>query len=360
VSDNMASVDAAGRPVGGGDVPVRVGARHSVRLGDRSSPPGRGLSNPVGGAILGRAASGQELSVWAYDDPQGWGKRLHEACGGRGISCRMFEAAVEPDRGYAFVHMHHHPNLRRLHKKLMQNLSVNNGLTLIPDYRSSVLYDDKLEQARHLARWMPPTKAFFTPMAAKGYLNNDEPAYPFLSKSAEGASSNNVRMINSYQEAMAEVRAAFSDRGIPMHYDLAQLGYLLWQRFIPENDHDVRVVGIGRQRLVLRRFNRTDRPMASGSRNFQSVVDADDEVRSALDYSDRFFEVERMKWAAVDMVRDETRWYILETTVGWTMGGYVDCAFFARTDGEWKPTGKVGRDAWAVLVNEIEQGTFDS
>ena len=299
------------------------------------------------------------MKLWCFEDPQDWGSRLYRAAKERGVDVQMFETSHEPDEGYVFVHMHHHPNLRSEHKRLMQNLSLNHKLTLIPDYRSSVLYDDKLEQARWMAKWMPPTKAFFTPTAAKDHLRHDAIELPFISKSAEGASSNNVRLIETHKQAWDEVKMAFSDRGIPMHYEKSQLGYVLWQKFIADNDHDVRVIAVGSKRMVLRRYNRKDRPMASGSGNLWSVKEIDEEVSSALTFSDCFFRHERFDWCGIDLVRDADRWYVLETTVGWNMGGYIDCVFWQKTSSGWAPTNRTGRDIWEVLIDEIEGGAFD-
>lgn len=301
------------------------------------------------------------MKIWCFEDPQDWGERLYKTAKARGHEAYMFEASTQPDAGYVFVHMHHHPQLRKGHKELMENLSLNPKLVLIPDYRSSVLYDDKLEQARHLSRWMPATKAFFTPGAAKEYLRSS-PRYPFISKASEGASSHNVRLVETPEQAFAEVKAAFSDKGIKMHYELAQRGYVLWQDFIENNDHDVRVIRIGEKRLVLRRFNRKERPMASGSGNLDPVTALDEEVRSALSYSDCFFKHERFDWCGIDLVKNSTRWYVLETTVGWNMGGYVKCAVWKRAygHGEWVATNRLGIDIWEVLIDEIEAGSFDS
>lgn len=299
------------------------------------------------------------MKIWCFEDPHDWGERLYRTAKARGHDAHMFETYPEPDEGYVFVHMHHHPQLRADHKELMENLSLNPKLVLIPDYRSAVLYDDKLEQARHLARWMPTTRAFFSPSAAKAYLRT-EPKYPFISKSSEGASSHNVRLISTPEQAFAEVKAAFSDKGIKMHYELAQRGYVLWQEFIENNPFDIRILGVGEKRIVLRRHNRKDRPMASGSGDLEPITQLDDGVFSALQYADCFFRQERFDWCGIDLVRDAQRWYILETTVGWNMGGYVKCAVWERRPlNAWDKTNHLGVDIWHVLIDEIEKGHFD-
>lgn len=295
------------------------------------------------------------MRFWCFNDPQDWGKGLLEAARKRGHEALMFDMATQPDYGVAFMHMHHHATIRAMHKRIMQRLSLNGELTLIPNYRSAELYDDKLAQARHLSRWMPKTMVFHGPGWAREYLAR-EGALPVMSKTSEGAGSHNVRFLQTMDEADLEIRQAFSDKGIRCRYGQRQIGYLMWQQFIPNNDSDLRIISVGRKRLVLRRFNRSDRPMASGSGKLQPIVKMDDTIASALQVADAFFASEVMPWCGIDMVFDheKRRWFILECTVGWTMSGYKDCLFF---EGH-KTIGKTGADIWEVLVGEVEAGVF--
>lgn len=301
------------------------------------------------------------MKIWAYEDVHYWGPGLVQAAEKRGYEAQLFDDPRQPDEGVVFWHMHHHPNVRVMHKRAMQLMAMNPRLLLIPDYRSSILFDDKLEQARQLAKYMPRTDVFYTPKAAREWLER-ESRYPFMSKSAEGASSHNVRLIQAYKEAHEEIKYAFSDRGIRCRYALAQRGYLLWQQFIPDNDHDLRIIAVGSKRLVLRRFNRDNAPMASGSGKLEPIKVMDAEAASALEYANKFFAHERMPWCGVDLVRDASRWYILESTVSWTMTGYNDCSFF-QWDAKVGDTGierggsvATGLQVWDILLDEIERG----
>lgn len=302
------------------------------------------------------------MKLWAYEDVHYWGPGLVEAAGKRGYDARLFDEPRAADEGIVFWHMHHHPNVRQVHKRAMALMTMNPRLLLIPDYRSSILFDDKLEQARQLARWTPRTNVFYTPKAAREWLENAE--YPFMSKSAEGASSHNVRLVENYKAAHEEIKYAFSDRGIRCRYALAQRGYLLWQQFIPDNAYDLRVIAVGNKRLVLRRFNREGVPMASGSGKLEPIKVLDAEAASALAWSNSFFTHERMPWCGIDLVSspnrfDETckQWHVLECTVSWTMTGYNDCSFFNHDAREGdKGIGRTGAQVWEVLLDELEAG----
>lgn len=294
--------------------------------------------------------------LWAYEDAHNWGNLLHRAAKARGYDARLFAEAREPDEGIVFVHMHHHPQVRLKHKRMMAAMQVNPALHLIPDYQSSVLYDDKLEQARVYREWMPRTRIFHTPGSSKHFLNT-QPKYPFMSKTAEGAGSHNVRLINNAKDAQDEIRDAFSDIGIKCKYGQEQRGYVLWQELVPGNAGDIRIIAIGDQRLILKRANRPDKPMASGSGNTKPVTVLDAEAATALQFANRFFDAFGLKWCGIDLVMDHAagEWRLLETTVGWTMTGYYDCNFINR-DGT--VTDRKGDQVWQVLLDEIERGAF--
>lgn len=306
--------------------------------------------------------------IWCYEDAHNWGKLLAHVAEARGHEAILFDDPRKPDHGYVFMHMHHHPQVRLLHKRCMAIMAMSPDLVLIPDYRSSVLYDDKLEQARQLSRWMPRTRVFYTPGAARKFL--EHASLPFISKSLDGASSHNVRLISTLDDAKNEIKQSFSDLGIKCRYGQQQRGYLLWQDFIPGNSGDIRIIAIGTKRLVLRRGNRPDRPMASGSGDLTPIVSLEDiDVMSAMQTADEFFREERMNWCGIDLVKDAKRkWYVLETTVGWTLHGYYECAFF-DTARQFSPKFyspqhdakmRKGDKVWDVLIDEIEAGVFDN
>ena len=303
------------------------------------------------------------MKLWCFDDGPGhnWGNDLAKVAQAKGIDARIFTDPHQVDEGYVFMHMHHHPSVRIHHKRIMAHLAVNPALTLIPDYRSSVLYDDKLEQSRQLARWMPRTRIFYSPSVARAYISNGKPKYPFISKSSEGASSHNVRLVQNEAEALLEVRAVFSDQGIRGRHQQTQRGYLLWQEFVEGNEGDVRIIAVGQKRLILKRGNRDDKPFASGSGRLTPIADlgGEPDLYGAFAKANEFFAGERQSWSGIDLVKEPRgEWKILECTVGWTMKGYAQCAFF-NIDGT-RAGDRMGSDIWEVLLNEIREGAFDA
>lgn len=295
--------------------------------------------------------------IWGFQDSQNWGPLLMTAAAARGYDARVFDDYRIPDEGIVFFHMHHHPAVRTTHKRAMAALAVNSRIELIPDYRSSVLFDDKVEQVRYFARWMPATRVFTTPASAKRFVESGA-QYPFVSKSAEGTSSHNVRLIETAQQARDEIRAAFSDVGISTKYGQEQRGILLWQDFVPGGSTgDVRIIAIGGKRLMLRRENRADKPMTAG--RVTPVTSLTSDLQDALRFANEFFAAEQIAFGGIDVIRDgKGRWTLLELTVGWTLHSYYECAFIENVGDRWIATADKGTRVWDVLLDEIERGAF--
>ena len=288
--------------------------------------------------------------LWCYADSQGWGQGLYAAAVHRGWDAAMFDENDVISGGIAFVHMHHAPDVRAKHKRLMEKLHAAR-IRLVPDIWSARLYDDKVEQARVFGKWMPAT--YYCDKADIASRLVDELRYPIISKAREGASSHNVRLLQDADAARAEIEKVFGGGGIKLRYGQRQTGYLLWQDFVAGNQYDIRVIAIGEQRLLLRRYNRDDRPMASGSGRIEPINNLADPIfGSAFAFADSFFKAEGLKWCGIDIVFDHEaqRWRLLETTVGWTLHGYFDCMFF--------PDGRMGTDIWDVVIDEIERGNL--
>jgi hypothetical protein len=286
------------------------------------------------------------MRLWCYQDFSGWGKDLRSVAVSRGHDARMFSKGSEPDHGTVFVRLHHHPDVRARDKAVMADLALNPALELVPCYRAARLYDDKAQQARELAKWMPRTAIVTSPEDAEAAI--DRIGLPLMSKCSEGAGSYNVRFIQTRDDAMSEVSQAFG-KGISCHYGQRQKGYLLWQSFCAGNDYDFRVIAIGNERLILRRHNRDDRPMASGSNKEDPITWPDQEASEVLGFTDEFFAEEGFPWCGVDVVRDHEagEWRILEMTIGWPLKNMGAHRFVS---------GRSGSDYWQIVMDELEAG----
>jgi glutathione synthase/RimK-type ligase-like ATP-grasp enzyme len=290
-----------------------------------------------------------------------WGQELNAEARSRGWRSAVITSAqevVEP--GYAFLRIPQWEPGLSVGKRAAAALALHSDVTMIPDATSCDTYEDKVKQAQLYAPFMPET--FLLRSMQEAYLLLDhhfsELGFPFISKSAKGSASNNVRLVRTYEQAVREIHSAFgsSSSGIPTRIGGVpdpQRGYLLWQRFLAGNSGDYRVCIVGRQRMMLRRGNRDDVPFASGSGRATPITKLDVETEAVLAAADEFFSANDLRWCGIDLVRDplDDRWRVLETTLGWSLKSYADCAFFG--------TPYRGSQMFRVLCDEIEAGAFD-
>lgn len=290
------------------------------------------------------------MKIWCFDDMGKWGEGLFLAARAAGHDPVMFDNPEIPHDGVALMHMHDHPGVRILHKRMMQDMSTKPDLTLIPNYRASDLFDDKMAQARHLSKWMPRTRVFYNPPTARSFAESDAARYPIYSKTSEGSNGYNVRVLHDKDMAKDEIRAAFDAMGLKARYSKKQIGYLLWQDPVPGNKYEYRIVNVGRHKMLIKRF-----PKKNGFEHFEPVTTMSDEVASVLRFATAFFDGERFPFGIIDVLRDHdaNRWVMLELSVHFNIGNFRGSNWF---DGAHALTTFTGADIWKVMVKEIEAG----
>lgn len=291
----------------------------------------------------------------ALDDRGRWGAMALFEAASRGWWTRLIAWADEvPEGSYAFLRIDQvMPRLAK-EQEVARQLAGRGDVKLIPDITQILLYEDKVAQAEVFAEWMPPTVIVRSLDCVASAI--DVLGLPLISKAAQGSASHDVRLIYTHEEAKAEAQRAFSPDGIRGSLGV-QKGYLLWQKFCAGNAYDYRVVCNGFKRLVLKRFNRPDRPMASGSGLTEPVDSISGETADVLERANAFFAAARTQWCGIDMVHDpdDGAWKVLETTLGWTLKAYLALPYF-EMDG--RPTGHRGTDQFKVLCDGIAAGEF--
>lgn len=220
------------------------------------------------------------------------------------------------------------------------------GVPTVPERIAIRLYDDKVAQADLLSCWSPPTEVILNRGEALDRMFDP----PFISKSAHGSASKNVRLICTKEEAKAEIKAAFGE-GIQSTRG-TQRGYLIWQRFVPGNKGDVRVCVTGDYLFGLTRDNRPDMPFASGSGSNQPITKLDSRTRAAFEMAREIAAEIGSRWCCFDFVFDEDLPLCLEVSFAWSEAAYRDCVMFSR---ELEETKVRGRDWPSVAVDELER-----
>ena len=295
------------------------------------------------------------MKLWCYGVDHGmWGQQLCEIANRNGLSAQVFtEPLDEMEAGdYAFMRIPQDAELAVYGKQYAKELH-NRGLKLIPDLFSIMCYEDKLMQFKAHGPYMPLTKLLLpTDTVRDAQRATDELGFPFVSKSREGSSSINVRLVRDRSEALMEYNLAMLGDGISLPGGKVQEGYLLWQKFCRENPCDYRVCINGNYLLMLQRFNAHGRPFASGSGKNRPVNNPNEFQSGALKKAKEFFDEYNLKWCGIDLVYDydASSWRVLETTLGWSLRAYEDCRYFN--------TPMKGRQIWELLVEQIKEGVF--
>lgn len=298
------------------------------------------------------------MKLWCYGvDHNKWGQQLCETANRNGLDASVFMTPVpEMKQGdYAFMRIPQNPELAVYGKQVAQELH-NRGLKLIPDLFTCMSYEDKLMQVSAYRPYLPYTKVLFpTDTVRDAQRDAEELGFPFISKSREGSSSLNVRLVRNMEEALIEYKLAMLGNGISLSGGAVQKEYLIWQKFCRDNPCDYRVCVNGNYTLMLQRDNAHGRPFASGSGKNRPVNHPDEFQTGALDKAEEFFDEYKLKWCGIDLVYeydgcDGGTWRVLETTLGWSLRAYDKCTYFG--------TSIKGKDTWELLVDQIKSGVF--
>lgn len=301
------------------------------------------------------------MKLWCLDldTKKKWGQQLYRAAKARKIDASLFTHANEIDEaGYAFMRVPQWPPQIQRGKGIAYALVGLDGLTLIPDYQTIAVYDDKLAQAVSYRGWLPETIVLprgAGPTEFEWFRKKGVDMLPVVSKAAEGSASQNVRLLKTEADLAAEIEAIRSHKGLPMKIygqDYTQHGYLIWQKFLPGNMYDYRVHVIGRHKAICRRWCPEGSVFASGVGRIENIDPASDEAQEVLAFCQRFFDEHGIKFAAVDVVRGEDGLYLLETSLGWS----ADKRPWLTRQFD---TGASCSEWLDVLLDEIEEGVFD-
>jgi glutathione synthase/RimK-type ligase-like ATP-grasp enzyme len=197
----------------------------------------------------------------------------------------------------------HNPDDKQKARRLLLVVEKYFNLPVFPDFNTYWHYDDKVSQFYLFSALdipTPKTWVFWDKSQALAWAN--EVSYPVVHKLAVGASSSNVVMLTTIEQAKKQIERDFQGyvpgtvsplkrrqlrRNIGKVINRAQsaMRYLLkgnypplplalwqveknysyFQQYLPDNSHDTRVNIIGDRAFAFRRWNRPDDFRASGS-----------------------------------------------------------------------------------------------
>lgn len=321
------------------------------------------------------------------DTREVWHKHAIAEAHAWGFEGRRIKGAAEllnmPKPELGFIRPHANPKLLRENQDSDFPVMQMECRTVIQDLEQVIVYEDKREQFNRWGALMPQTMHIMSKAQAlenvAGALSYDG-NFPIVSKSHCGASSHNVRIINSPAEFQIEVERAFG-HGIKIsHCDGGdgkaatrgvQRGYLLLQEFIP-HDTTWRVNRVGDAFALFKRHNYPNKPVAQ-SGNTEAVTELDDAAAKILKHAawltDNYI---KSKWVALDLLIDPRSGtpLLLETSLAWPwepgLDGFAQRAQWFRASGahvfdlnaEAFGAPLVWADMWRVMFSEYVGGAW--
>lgn len=269
--------------------------------------------------------------------------------------------------------MAHTPNDKNSAYRILYAIEYYLKIPVFPSYDTCWHFDEKLSQYYLMKAAdipMPAVWIFWNRQEALNWASKT--TYPKVFKLSAGASSSNVRLVNSAKEAYRLINLMFSygiypsiklikasdipfiTRGKQSLLDLLrrcrngfrwvflkrnpvpqdgwwrlEKDYVYFQEFVPGNEYDTRITVIGDRAFGFRRWNRPNDFRASGSGNFDVDPAKIDRrcVKLAFDVSGKL----NSQSMAYDIIFKDNELFIVE--ISYT---YADWAV-QKCPGHWKP-----------------------
>jgi glutathione synthase/RimK-type ligase-like ATP-grasp enzyme len=265
------------------------------------------------------------------------------------------------------------------------------GKKVFPDFYTAWHFDDKVGQKyllEAIGAPLAPTWIFYDKNEAFKWA--DKMYFPKVFKLRGGAGSQNVRLVRSKSQANKLICKAFG-RGFPLYdpmdslkerlrvYHLGKTNfrdilkgvarfivppfysrvkgrekrYIYFQEYIPGNDHDIRIIVIGKKAFGIKRMVREGDFRASGSGmiKYQKENFNENTVELAFKMAEKL----RSQCAAFDFVFTKDTTYVVEVSFGYIKEVYDPCNGYWDRDLKWYE-GKFNPAGWMVenLIRDLE------
>ena len=285
---------------------------------------------------------------------------------------------------------HKSPKASKFAKQLLFSVQAS-GRSVFPDFNTMWHFDDKVAQKyllEALETPLTPSYVFYTKKEASEWAGRT--SFPKVFKLRTGAGSDNVRLVKSRQEALRLINRAFG-RGFRQYepwgnlkerirrYRIGkaslsdvlkgiirlahtteysrvtgkEIGYVYFQDFIPDNDHDIRVIVIGDKAFAIKRMVRKNDFRASGSGFilYEKEHFKDETIRMAFEISEKL----QVQCMAYDFVFLNEKPLIVEISYGFAQEGYDACTGYWDKDLNWHE-GRFNPYGWMVdnILKDIQ------
>lgn len=276
-------------------------------------------------------------------------------------------------------------------RQLVYSVEVS-GKKVFPNFYTVWHFDDKVGQKyllEAIGAPLAPTWVFYDKTEALQWASQCD--YPKVFKLKGGSGSQNVKLVSSKRQAVRQINQAFG-KGFSQYDPVESLkerwrlfqngktpvrnileglvrfiisppfdrikgrdrGYIYFQEYIPNNDHDIRVVVIGNKAFAIKRMVRDRDFRASGSGNIlydRNLVDIKT-IKQSFDTANKL----KSQCVAFDFVYINQNPQLVEISFGFSPEGYDPCPGFWDDELIWHE-GKFNPYGWMVedLIRDIDK-----
>lgn len=266
------------------------------------------------------------------------------------------------------------------------------GIKVFPDFNTAWHFDDKVGQKyllESISAPFIPSYVFYDKKTALNWAK--KVSFPKVFKLRGGAGSRNVKLVNNVKHCRHLIKKAFTSgfstfnaldnfkeqvvqykrtkeikyllKGIfrlffipgSLKLKTKERGYIYFQDFIPNNDHDIRVIVVEDKAFAIKRMTRENDFRASGSgvmKYAPSEIPIDC-IKIAFDVNDHL----KSQCIGFDFVYDENNQpLVIEIGYGFTVKGYDSCPGYWTSDLQWHE-GPFNPQEWMIknFILEIER-----
>lgn len=276
-------------------------------------------------------------------------------------------------------------------KQLIYSLETA-GKKVFPDFRTVWHFDDKVGQ-KYLLEAIDapavPSVVFYNKTEAESWANKT--TFPKVFKLRKGAGSQNVQLVKNRSEALSLINKAFGPGfrqydalsnlkerwrkyklgktnfkdvakgiirlGYTTEFDKtagSEKGYIYFQDFIANNDHDIRVIVIDNKAFAIKRMVRENDFRASGSGNilFDKKLFDIETIKLSFDLNEKL----KSQCLVIDYIFDKGKPLIVEISYGFTKEPYYNCPGYWDSNLEWHE-GPFNSQHWMVDLITKQIGT---
>ncbi len=280
-------------------------------------------------------------------------------------------------------HWHHTDPKAKLFTRQLTISLESRRMVIFPNSETSWHFDDKLGQKYLLEVHkvpMVPTFIFYDQEESLNWLNRQK--FPIVFKLRGGAGSSNVKLITNKYQGKRMIEKSFSsgfnivksfssglnvilsitkdlkksvrsisnfqmliNKIIKVPYIIKNIrylnkmirkekGYVYFQKFIPDNNYDIRVVVIGKKAFGLKRLNRENDFRASGS---GKIIYKKEEINiKAIELSFKISKELNAQCLAYDyLFNDDNNPLLIEISYGFTHRAYDACEGYWDEELTW-------------------------